>query len=496
MSLTNLIEERAARRPEAVAVVSERGTLSYGDLNAQANRLAYALIGRGVRPGSRVGICVDRGPEAIVALLGVLKAGGACVPLDPEYPMERLLFMVRDVAASLLVTQPHLDGLLAECPVPRIFVDAPTPSDIGADHPNPRVRVGHGDLAYVMYTSGSTGLPKGVEIGWTALYDNAVKTARLLELTEVDALFQFSSLSFASSIGQIFAPLVTGARLVLRSRQYSAAQLVRYVEDTGVSVLWLTPSTIRYLTQRADASIGRLRGPLRLLRSGGESLDRPLVEQWFAQSDVPLLNVYGPTEAVQDITACLMTEPPDVVSIGRPLFDAEVFLLDDSGAPVSPGEPGELLFTTPGMALGYVNQPELTHERFVERVLDGRRLRLYRTGDNARQLPDGRLEFVGRHDRQIKIRGYRVEPAEVEQRLTAHHAVLGAVVALHTLAAGAERLVAYYVSDDDKCTARALRQWCANALPMHMVPSRYVRVAQIPLTANGKADRRALEQLG
>lgn len=335
-----------------------------------------------------------------------------------------------------------------------------------------------------------------MEIEHQALRDNAAKTARLLELTADDVLLQFASLSFASSMGQVFAPLTVGARIVVRSRQYSAPDLLKYISDNGVTVLWLTPSVINYLTQRPEPSAGLRESPLRLLRSGGEALSKSLMQRWFAHSRVPLLNVYGPTEAVQDITACLLNEPPSVVTIGAPIFDAQVFILDESGAPVDRGAAGELYFSTPGMARGYLNQEALTNARFVTRVLDGQTLRLYRTGDLVRTLDNGELEYLGRQDKQVKVQGHRTELGEIEERLTLHPDVAAVAVTLSNSARGGERLVAYYVSSNSRQPDELeLMYWCAKTLPRAMVPVTYVRVDTLPLTINGKLDRRALNDI-
>ncbi|MDG4803131.1 amino acid adenylation domain-containing protein [Micromonospora sp. WMMD980] len=496
MNLVEIFQRRVVAHPERMALSAEGEALSYGELNERANQLAHLLLKNGIGSSSPVGVHVDRGSDAVVALLGVLKAGGCCVPLDPEYPTERLQLMLRDSGAAFLVTQERAKGRFGEHGPSEVVLNWSDASLADSPRDDPDASYAGSDLAYIIYTSGSTGEPKGVEIEQDALRDNATKTARLFGLAQDDVVFQFSSLSFASSIGQIFAPLVSGGRVVLKGRQYSAAQLVKYISDQGVTVLWLTPSMIRYLTQRDDASIARLGPPLRLLRSGGEALTMSLVRHWFAHSSVPLLNVYGPTEAVQDITACLMTEVPHVISIGRPIFDAETFVLDDSGETVPVGVAGGLFFTTPGMARGYLNRPDLTAERFEWRTVNGRRLRMYRTGDMARVLPDGGLDFLGRQDRQFKLRGYRVEPVEIEERLNAHSAVASSAVIVSAGAAGIERLVAYYVlregtgPDDSE-----LRNWCRQALPLHIVPSKYVRVDRLPLTQNGKLDQRALREL-
>ncbi|MCW3815808.1 amino acid adenylation domain-containing protein [Micromonospora sp. DR5-3] len=491
MTVVETFVRSADRHPDNIAVSSSGESLSYSKLNERANRLAHHLLDRGLTAGTPVGLCVRRGIDMIVALLGVLKAGGACVPLDPQYPTERLIYMIKDTQATLLITHADFDIRFNELPIGRVLLDAHGDQLAAYPSTNLTVTPEPSHLAYVLYTSGSSGEPKGVEIEHGALRDNATKTAQLLGLTADDALLQFASLSFASAMGQIFAPLAVGARMEVRGRQYSATDLLAYIRNSGVTVLWLTPSVINHLTQRPEISTRVLTAPLRLLRSGGEALTKTLVQRWFEQTSVPLLNVYGPTEAVQDITACLLTEPPPVVTIGAPIFDCKVFVLDESGVPADHGVAGELYFSTPGMARGYLNQPALTEERFVTRVLGGQELRLYRTGDMARMLANGELEYLGRQDNQVKVHGHRAELGEVEERLMSHPAVHAAAVVL-----GGDRLVAYYVSSGvDEPDALGLMNWCAKTLPPVMVPTRYLRVDALPLTINGKLDRRALDDL-
>lgn len=492
MLLVDHIQACASRHPDRVAVSSEHESLSYRDLTEISNRIAWRLLETGISPGAPVGLCLTRGAAMVPALLGILKAGGACVPLDPEYPDERLHFMVRDTEAPIVLSDRRSAERFADLHGVRT-ITFDRPADLDHWPPTEPVSTASAtDLAYVLYTSGSSGTPKGVEIEHGALRDNAVKTAHLLKLSMDDSLLQFASLSFASSLGQIFAPLVTGARIVVRSRQYSGVGLLKYIGLHGITVLWLTPSVISQLISGIEASGLSLGAPLRLLRSGGEALTAPLVQRWFAHSTVPLLNVYGPTEAVQDITAHLFTEPADSITIGKPLAEVEVYVLDAAGQPVEEGQPGNLHFSSPGMARGYLNQPTLTNQRFATHEMDGRRIRLYDSGDVVRRNRDGDLEYLGRRDRQVKIRGQRTELAEVESRLLAHPGVHEAAVVLSS-EPGNERLIAYYVSPAGGLDELELMQWCAASLPAAAVPASYTRVDELPLTVNGKLDRKTLE---
>jgi amino acid adenylation domain-containing protein len=491
----SLIESQADRAPDRVALVAGSRSISYRQLDDRANRLARLLIRHGVTVGTPVAILLERSIPAVVSMLAVLKAGGVCVPLDSDYPGERLDLTVRDVRAPLVLTVAGLRGRLSLPGVTLVELDrvAEEPGNVTVTRPE----VSPTDLAYVIYTSGSSGTPKGVEIEHGALRDFATKTARLFGLTSDDAVLQFASIAFVAAVGQIFAPLTAGSRVVLRERQTGAPQLVDYIRRTGVTVLWLTPSVIKYLTRRPDASIATLGAPLRLVRSGGEALTAQLVAQWFRSSSVPILNVYGPTEAVQDVTACLLTEVVPAIPMGRPIFDVAVFVLDDLGRPAAPGQPGELYVSTPGLARGYLNDSQLTRERFPTRTFDGTRRRLYRTGDVVRQRDDGLLEYVGRRDRQVKVLGNRIELGEIEQRLVAHPTVADAAVVVSADSRGDERLVGYYVPDpaaepDD--AEPELLEWCARVLPRHMVPTGFVKVRELPVTVNGKLDRAALRE--
>lgn len=488
-------ERAAGRHRDRVALVHEDESVTYRALNERANRVAHVLAARGVGPDVVVGVCLDRGIDAIVSLLAVLKAGGACLPLDPDYPAERLGFMLRDADAACVLVGPG-DRRLDSVEVGGIELDWASAALVEAATTDPASAPTESDRAYVIYTSGSTGTPKGVEIEHGALGDLAAKTARLLELSVDDALLQFASMSFVASVGQIFAPLVSGARVVLRGRRLRGASALRaYIVDKGVTVLWLTPSMIKYMSQPGDGSIAGLGAPLRLLRSGGEALTRSLVDNWFAQGSIPILNVYGPTEAVQDITANLITGPVPTVTMGRPIFEVEVLITDDAGNPTD-GDAGELLFTTPGMARGYLGQEALTAERFVWRDTAHGRRRFYRTGDIVRRLPDGQLAYVGREDRQVKMLGNRVELGEIEERLTRHPAVAHAAVVVVPWLADEHRLVAYYVAGPDhRSGVPDLQQWCLQALPSYMVPTTYVPIPELPITANGKLDRKALSEL-
>ncbi|MFG3016839.1 amino acid adenylation domain-containing protein [Streptomyces cinerochromogenes] len=489
LTVTRLIEERAARHPDAPAVTCGTDRLTYRQLDERAERIAGRLRERGAGPGTLVAVCLDRGADMVCALLGIHKSGAAYLPLDPAYPTDRLAYMVEDSGAPLIVTQSAHTGRLP-AHTPTLLLDGSWPERPHTASAGPVAQAGPDDVAYVIYTSGSTGRPKGVQITHGALRARMRETCRELELTPEDRVLQFASIAFDSSVGQIFAPLVSGAGLVLRDDTWDPGRLAAALRAYRVTVAWLTPSAFGALA--ADLDGPDALGPeLRLVRLGGEALQREQVREWFRHCAVPLVNGYGPTEAAQEATTARITGPVDRVPIGRPVANAKVFVVDRHGRPVPAGVPGEMWIDCPGLARGYLNRPELTDEKFAVVDVDGTPRRVYRTGDHARWLPDGRLEFVGRADNQVKLRGYRVELGEIETALLAHPAVAGATVMLREDAPGAQRLVAYVVPVGS-LDASALRAHLRRDLPDYMVPTAFVPLERVPLTPNGKTDRRAL----
>ncbi|MEV5735713.1 amino acid adenylation domain-containing protein [Streptomyces sp. NPDC052292] len=489
VTVTRLIEERAVRRPDAPAVTCGADRLTYRQLDERAEWIAGRLRERGAGPGTLVAVCLDRGTDMVCTLLGIHKSGAAYLPLDPAYPTDRLAYMVEDSGAPLIVTQPAHTGRLP-AGTPALLLDGTWPQRPGTALTGPVAHAGPDDLAYVIYTSGSTGRPKGVQITHGALRARMRETCRELALTAEDRVLQFASIAFDSSVGQIFAPLVSGAALVLRDDAWDPGRLAAALREHRVTVAWLTPSAFGALA--ADLDGPDALGPeLRLVRLGGEALQREQVRQWFRHCAVPLVNGYGPTEAAQEATTARITGPVDRVPIGRPVANAKVFVVDRHGRPVPVGVPGEMWIGCPGLARGYLNRPDLTDEKFTVVDVDGTPRRVYRTGDLARWLPDGRLEFAGRADNQVKLRGYRIEPGEIETALLAHPTVADATVVLREDVPGVQRLVAYVVPVGP-LDVSALRAHLQRDLPDYMVPTAFVPLERIPLTPNGKTDRRAL----
>ena len=498
-----LFEQQARRRPDAIALVHGERELTYGELDARANRLAHQLIARGVRPDARVGLCAERSIELVIGLLAILKAGGGYVPLDPGYPEERLKELVRDAGPVLVVADAvGRRALGAEVAAPMVALDEPQSE--GPAHAPEVAGLTPGHLAYVIYTSGSTGRPKGVMV-------EHAQVVRLFEATqgwygfdERDVWCQFHSVAFDFSVWELWGALRYGGRLVIVPREVaqSAPAFHRLVCASGVTVLNQTPSAFRgFIEAHAER---RLAHRLRYVIFGGEALEPSMLARWYAiergsEGGPRLVNMYGITETTVHVTYRPIDER-DVGAggspIGRGLPDLQVYVLDANQEPVPVGVVGELYIGGAGVARGYLNRPELTAERFVrDPFRGGAGARMYRTGDLARYLGDGSLEFHGRNDQQVKIRGYRIELGEIEARLGQHGEVRDAVVTACEGAAGQRQLVAYVTTRSDAPSAELagrLRAHLAAQLPEYMVPAAYVRLEALPLTPNGKLDRKAL----
>jgi amino acid adenylation domain-containing protein len=478
-----LVQARAAREPDAVAVVSGDVLLTYGELNGRANRLARHLQGQGVGRGGLVGICLEPSADLVVAVLAVLKAGGAYVPLDPGYPARRLQFMVRDTGLSAVVTSSALRDRVSG--VEQVLVDGGPPATADTDLPPV---AGPADLAYVMYTSGSTGEPKGVMVEHRSIC-RLVDGNWFAEVTKTDVVAQAASFSFDAFTFECWAALTSGARLVILDRDVvlDAQGLKAAVRRHGITTMWVTASLFnQHLLECPDLFAG-----MKTVLYGGEAVDRSVADSLVAGPWAPasVVNGYGPTEATT-FTTCHRVRPDGraTMPIGRPLANTEVFVMDRHRGLAPIGVPGELWVGGPGVARGYWNRPRLTAERFVSHPFtEG--ARAYRTGDLVRWLPTGELEFLGRIDQQVKIRGFRVELPEIESVLTAHDGVSAAVADVREAAGSTKRLVAYYVA---KRPVVDLPEWCRLNLPEHMIPGAFVRVDAFPLTPNGKLDRAAL----
>ncbi|PWJ06312.1 non-ribosomal peptide synthetase [Streptomyces sp. NWU49] len=474
--------------PHAPAVVCEGTTLDYARLDALTGGLAAALVRAGTAPGDAVGVCVDRGVWSVAAMLAVWRAGGVYVPLDPRLPGERLRYMGEEAAVRHLVCDAGTRDRAAA--LGAVAVDV---GDVLPDPDGPRHAPRRDDLAYVIFTSGSTGRPKAVGIEHHAL-DAHVATAReAFGLTARDRVLTFASTSFDASLEQILPALSTGATVLVRPDDiWAPEELAARVAAERVTVMELTPSYWTELVARLDVLAPRL-ASLRLLVTGGEALPADPLERWFAHlPGVPVVNTYGPTEAVISATAHTVTSAPaGRVPIGRPLGSRRAHVVDPLGEPVPPGVPGELVLGGPELARGYLGRPALTAERFVPDPFGTPGGRLYRTGDVVRRLPGGELEFLGRNDDQVKIRGFRVEPGEAEAVLRAHPGVSGAAVVVRTLN-GETALVGYAAGGG--LSQESLRTHCRARLPHYLVPSAFVLLDALPLTVQGKLDTAALPE--
>ncbi|MFL6236020.1 MAG: amino acid adenylation domain-containing protein, partial [Thermoanaerobaculia bacterium] len=489
--LHEVFAAQAARSPEAVAVSCEGSALSYGELDAQANRLAWHLVGLGISPGDLVGLCLERSLDMVVAILGVLKAGGAYVPLDPAYPSERLAFMLEDSRVPVLLTQESLAELLPET-VRKVFLERIS----GESEDAPEIPVSADHPAYVIYTSGSTGKPKGVVVRHGNVTRLFTATDPWFGFGAEDVWTLFHSYAFDFSVWEIWGALLYGGRLVVvpywvsRSPEAFHELLV----NEQVTVLNQTPSAFRQLIW-ADRSAPDL--ALRYVVFGGEALEPASLVPWFERhgDQTPrLINMYGITETTVHVTYRPIGWEEARGSgsvIGRPIPDLGLYVLDANGQPLPVGVPGEIHVGGAGLALGYLGRPELTAQRFVPNPWGEPGSRLYRSGDLARFLANGDLEYLGRIDHQVKIRGFRIELGEVESALASQASVREAVVLARE--DGAERrLVAYVVADEEAPTLPELREALAASLPEYMLPSALVVLEAMPLTANGKVDRKAL----
>jgi amino acid adenylation domain-containing protein len=498
-----LFEAQVEKTPKAIAAEFESRQLTYAELNRRANRLAHYLRKQGVGPEVLVGICFDRSLEMLVGILGVLKAGGAYVPLDPSYPRERIAFMIDDARLSLVLTRRHLIGNLHGCDTRLMSVDEDWEIIANEADDNPIAGVGPRNLAYVIYTSGSTGNPKGVMIEHRSLVSFSETAAAEYSIGPGDRVLQFASLCFDLSVEEIYPALTHGATVVLRTGEMinSARDFLRYCEVWQLTVLDLPTAYWHDLTLALGEE--RLSWPtaVRLVIIGGEkaSLDRVIAWQDVGSETVRLVNTYGPTETTVVATMYDLGNPSEnialnVVPIGRPIRNATVFVLDAIRRPVPIGVAGELYIGGAGVARGYVNRPGLTSDRFISDPFSGNRdARLYKTGDLVRYLPDGNIEFLGRIDNQIKIRGFRVELEEIEQTLRSHSDVNDCVVVLREDSDGDKRLVAYLVPNcGPQPGVSELRNFLKGKLPSYMVPSTFEMIESLPLMPNGKLDRRAL----
>jgi amino acid adenylation domain-containing protein len=496
-----IFEAQADRTPDKLAVVLGGRRLTYRELNQRANQLAHFLRNEGVRPDVLVGICVDRSVELVVGLLGILKAGGTYVPIDPQYPRERRAFMLQDSSSPIILTEEALAPDLVVPNTKMVLLDNDWPAISREPSTNPRVAVQPDQLAYVIYTSGSTGTPKGTLISHRNVVRLFEATQPWFGFTERDVWTLFHSCAFDFSVWELWGALFHGGRLVVVPFDVSRTPetFYRLLCDEGVTVLNQTPSAFKQLIRAEEHAAARGNLGLRYVIFGGEALDLKSLKPWFdrhGDARPRLVNMYGITETTVHVTyRPLNVADLEAASvIGVPIPDLQLYLLDEERRPVPAGEPGEIYVGGAGVARGYLNRPELTAQKFIpDPFAADAGKRLYRSGDLGRHLPNGDLEYLGRIDQQVKIRGFRIELGEIAATLNLDPGIRESVVVVTETTPGEKALVAYVVKRSDAdVQLPALRQMLRQRLPEYMMPAAFMFIDSLPLTVNGKLDVKAL----
>ncbi len=489
-----LFERQVERSPETIAVVSGSTQLTYRELNSRANQLARFLKRFGVGPDSLVGLCVDRSPEMVVGILGILKAGASYLPMDPTYPSERLSFMLEDANVFVLLTQAHLLDSLPQHNGPRLSLDSDWDIIAKERTENSTSRVTPSNLAYVIYTSGSTGQPKGVMIPHRGLVNYLSWCTEAYEVAKGCGAPVHSSISFDLTITSLFSPLMVGRTVFLVADGIENLVEALLARD-NYSLVKITPAHLRALAELMPNH--EVAGRVRALIIGGEALHMESLSFWRTHAPATrLINEYGPTETVVGCSIYEVSRNDATfgsVPIGRPVANTQLYVLDEKLQPVEKGVTGELYIGGDGVGVGYLGRRELTDERFISDPFSTNACgRLYRTGDLARFNSAGVLEYLGRIDNQVKIKGFRIELDEVEAILAACPGVRECVVLAREDATTERRLVAYCVCDQTMDDVEELRRFMKLKVPDYMVPSTFIRMDSLPLTTNGKVDRQAL----
>jgi amino acid adenylation domain-containing protein len=502
-----LFERQALLTPEEVAVEGDGCRLTFRELNEHANRLARVLRKRKIGPGTFVGICMERSLEMVIGIYGILKAGGAYVPLDPVYPQDRLAYMIQTAKISVLLTQDRLVALFGTREgLDIIRVDTEWPAIMQEDAHNLKATATADDLIYLIFTSGSTGRPKGAAVYHRGFTNLLLWFVTEFGITRADRNLLVSSLSFDLTQKNLYASLICGGRLHLApTGPYDAQQLSRLIRDYGITLINCTPSAFYPLIEPpTEERLMRL-ASLRIAFLGGEPISIPRLRPWMTHSGcrAEVANTYGPTECTDICGAYRMTpenmDRYDFVPLGRPIHNVQLVIVDAEFNSCPIGEAGELCVAGAGIGAGYVNDPEMTAAKFVPNPFSGiSGPTVYRTGDQARWLPDGVIEYLGRLDHQVKIRGVRIELHEIESVLKAHPVIRDAVVVVRKGPGGDEsaRLVCYVMSREDvKAKIEDIRGYLSGRLPANMIPSAFHVLAKLPLSPNGKVDRRAIQMI-
>jgi len=489
-----LFEEQVTKTPDAIALVFEDEQLTYQALNIKANQLAHYLQTLGVKPDTLVAVNMDRSIDLVISLLAILKAGGAYVPLDPTYPLQRLTFMLDDTKAPVLLTDSSLAAQFPAFSGRLVCLDKYRNDFAQESTENLCCNASPNNLAYVIYTSGSTGEPKGVMIPHNALVNHMSWMQSVFPLSGNDRVLQKTPFGFDASVWEFFAPIISGAQLVLAAPglHKDASMLVHVMKQQAITVIQFVPSILENIKECPELSECT---SLKRVFCGGEALNSRLLQSFLAKLDVPVCNLYGPTEACIDATYWLSNKNfnSSTAPIGRPIHNTQIYILDHlQQVPI--GVKGEIYIGGDGLARGYLNQPELTAEKFIRHPFNNDpQARLYKTGDLARWLADGTIEYLGRNDSQVKIRGFRIEFGEIEATLRQHPHLRDVAVDLYEPLPGDKRLVAYLVaSGDSVLTLSELQDFLKPQLPEFMIPSAFVFLDELPLTPNGKIDRKTL----
>ncbi|QLE54756.1 non-ribosomal peptide synthetase [Nostoc sp. TCL26-01] len=489
----HLFEQQVERTPEAIALVFGEAQLTYHQLNQKANQLAHHLQQLGVKPETLVGICLERSIEMVVGLLAILKAGGAYIPIDPSYPPQRIAFMLKDAQPPILLTQAIIAPTLPTHNAQVICLDSDWDKIATHSPENPHSGVTLDHLIYVIYTSGSTGQPKGAMNTHQALSNRLLWMQDTYQLTPEDRVLQKTPFSFDVSVWEFFWPLITGAKLVIAQPggHQDSGYLVKLIAKEQVTTVHFVPSMLQVFLEEPELATCSC---LQRVICSGEALPKALADRFFTHLDAQLHNLYGPTEAAIDVTywQCQPQSQLAIVPIGRPIANTQLYILDESGQPTPVGVVGELHIGGVGLARGYLHRPDLTAQKFISHpLIDGGCL--YKTGDLARYLPDGEIEYIGRIDYQVKIRGFRIELEEIAAVLNQHPQVRETVVMARTDDSGNQYLVAYIIPDlKTHIVTNELREFLQEKLPEYMLPKTFVCLAALPLTPNGKVDRQAL----
>ncbi|NEQ41319.1 MAG: amino acid adenylation domain-containing protein, partial [Okeania sp. SIO3I5] len=478
-----LFEEQVELNPDAIALVFEEKQLTYQQLNNTANQLAYYLQSLGISSEVKVGVCLERSVEMIVGILGILKAGGAYVPIDPNYPTERLSYMLNDSGIKVLLTTEKLLSSIPSTTAQIVCLDRDQKLIEQQSQSNLDTGVSSKNLAYVIYTSGSTGKPKGVAIEHQSLCNLVQEQKRLFEVTPESRILQFASISFDASVWEIFMAVTHGSRLILgeASQLLPGDDLKQIMERSWVTHVTLPPSALAVLPSSELPTLDKI-------IVAGEACPRELAHQWSVGRH--FFNAYGPTESTVCATVAEIDDGSEQISIGRPIGNTKIYILDNNLQPVPIGVTGEMYIGGDGLARGYLNRPELTTEKFIPNPFAVGSL--YRTGDLACYLPDGNIKFIGRIDNQVKVRGFRIELGEVEAVLNDRPQIQQAVVIVREDSSENKFMVAYVVPEDQSLNSSELKEDIKQKLPKYMVPSVFVFLESLPLTPNGKIDRKAL----